>query len=209
MVAPKVDGGKLKRALEEFGSLEEALEQLRRQKNALQADVSALNNSKSNLLQKVSRLERTINEREGDLNNLDKAYQKYKQGVENYKNSIGQFMLQYNFFESLVAMLLTSPAEKKSAKDLATRILMMGDVYWKSDYPPDKLRYTFVQAVLGEQLGCYRCNSCGIKFIVNKEPKNYLFGYSCPGCGAKVGPDDSFLKVMLGSLKKPTDITRT
>ena len=54
---------------------------------------------------------------------------------------------------------------------------------------------------MGDYLKCYRCDKCGAKFIVNKEPcrKYYITLYECPAChfSHQVTEDDSFLKAMV------------
>ncbi len=211
MVAPKIDGVRLKQALEEFGSLQKAVDTLKMQKKALAADVSALTKDKANLLGEIKRLDNTIKEYKQNLAHLKEDFRKYKQDVDEYMNSIKQFMRQYYMFESFVAMLQTSPSEKKSIRDLASHVLMVGEAIWEFYSLPDKLRYLFVTTVLGGHLKCYRCNRCGLKFIANKEPQSHYLGYSCPSCGLTfyVQADDSFLEAMLGPSSKSTDVNGT
>jgi len=211
MVAPKVDGVRLKQALEEFGSLQKAVDTLKIQKNTLEADVSALTRDRANRLGEIKHLENTINEYKQDLTNLKETFQKNRQGYDEYMNSIKQFMLQYAIFEGFVGMLQTSPSEKENIRDLASRILVIGEVVWKFYDQPDRLRYLFVTTVLGDYLKCYRCSKCGLKFIANKEPESYLRNFSCPSCGLTfyVQADDSFLEAMLGPSSKSTDVNGT
>jgi hypothetical protein len=211
MVAPKVDGAKLKQALKEFGSLDKAVDTLRIQKRALEADVSSLAKKKADRLGEVRRLDNTINKYKQYLADLKEALQRNKQSFEEYINSIKEFMRQYAIFESFVAMLQASPSERKSVGDLAGYILMIGERVWDFYDQPDRLRYLFVNTVLGDHLKCYRCSRCGLQFIANKEPKSYILNFSCPSCGLSwdVHPDDSFLKAMLGSSSKSTETNRT
>ena len=212
MVAPKVDGVRLKQALEEFGSLQKAVDTLKIQKKALAADGSALTKDRANRLGEINHLDNTVNEYKQNLTYQKEAFQKYTQGYEEYMNSIKQFMLQYAIFEGFVAMLQTSPSEKESIRDLASYILMVGEkVVWKFYDQPDRLRYVFVTTVLGHYLKCYRCDRCGLKFITNKELQGHLLGYSCPSCGLTfyVKADDSFLEAMLGPSGKSTDTNGT
>ncbi len=210
MVAPEVDGAKLKQALKEFGSLQKAVDTLKIQKKALEADVSALTEDEASRLGKIEQLDKAINEYKQNLTYQKEAFQKYKQDCDEYMNSIKQFMLQYYMFESLIAMLLTSPSAKENMDDLAVQILMWSKVVWEFYDQPDKLRYLFIQTVLGVYLKCYYCTSCGASFIVNRDAQSYL-GYSCPSCGSTfyVRADDSFLKAMLGSSSKSTDTNET
>ena len=211
MVAPKVNGVRLKQALEEFGALQKALDTLKMQKKALTADVSVLTKDRADRLGEVKHLDNTINEYKQNLTYLKEAFQKYNHDVDEYRNSFKEFMRQYYMFESFVAMLQTSPSEKESIRDLASRILMVGEAIWEVHSLPDKLRYLFVTTVLGGYLKCYRCNRCGLKFIANKEPQSHLLGYSCPSCGLTlyVQADDSFLEAMLGPSSKSTDVNGT
>lgn len=211
MIAPKVDGTRLKQALKEFSSLQKAVDTLKIQKKALAASASALTKDRANRLGEINRLDNTINGYKQNLTDLKEAFQKYKQDVDEYMNSIKQFMRQYYMFESFVAMLQTSPSEKKSIRDLASRILMVGEAIWDFHDQPDRLRYLFVTTVLGDYLKCYRCNKCGLKFIASKEPKSCVRNFSCPSCGLSwdLRADDSFLEAMLGSSSKSTDASTT
>ena len=76
MVAPKVDGIRLRQALKEFGSLEKAVNTLKTQKKALEADVSALVKGKADCLDEIRRLNNTINEYKQNLTYLKEAFQK-------------------------------------------------------------------------------------------------------------------------------------
>lgn len=210
MVAPKVDGVRLKQALEEFGSLEKVVDTLKIQKKSLETDVSALTRDRAKLLGEIKHLDNRIKEYKQNLAHLKEAFGKYKQDVDEYRSSFRQFMLQYYMFESLIAMLLTSPSAKESMDDLATQILMWSKAVWEFYDQPDKLRYLFIHTVLGGYLKCYCCTSCGASFIINKDAQSYL-GYSCPSCGLAlyVRADDSFLKAMLGPSSKSTDANNT
>ncbi len=123
MVAPKVNGVRLKQALEEFGSLEKAVDTLKIQKKALETDVSALTKDRADRLSEINHLDNTINEYKENLTYVKQAFQKNKQGYDEYINSIKQFMLQYAIFEGFVAMLQTSPSEKESIGDLANNYI--------------------------------------------------------------------------------------
>ena len=211
MVEPKVNGVRLKEALKKFDSLEKAISSLKIQKKALETDLSSLTKRRADRLSEINRLDNTINEYKQNLADLKEAFQKYKQGYDEYINSIKQFMLQYAIFEGFIAMLQTSPAEKKSIRELASYILMLGEKIWDFHDQPDKLRHLFVTTVLGGHLKCYRCDRCGLKFIANKEPQSHLLGHSCPSCGLTfyVQADDSFLEAMLGPSSKSTDANNT
>ena len=54
---------------------------------------------------------------------------------------------------------------------------------------------------MGDYLKCYRCDSCGAQFIVNRDPhyKFYSNEHYCPACHFSLGVkgDDSLLKAMV------------
>ncbi|GAH25840.1 unnamed protein product, partial [marine sediment metagenome] len=184
---------------------------LKIQKKALETDVSALTKDRADRVSEINHLDNTINEYKQNLTDLKEAFQTNKQGYDEFINSIKEFMLQYAMFEGFIAMLQTSPAEKKSIRELASYILMLGEKIWDFYDQPDRLRYLFVTTVLGDYLKCYRCNKCGLKFIANKEPKSYVRNFSCPSCGLSwdLHADDSFLEAMLGFSSKSTDANNT
>ena len=63
------------------------------------------------------------------------------------------------------------------------------------------MRSLFVHSIMGDYLKCFRCDNCGGKFIVNKDPHYKFFNndYYCPTCHYSFGvrQDDSFLQVMV------------
>ena len=63
----------------------------------------------------------------------------------------------------------------------------------------DDLRTLFVRTTMGDFLRCFRCDSCGAQFMVNKEPnKHFLNYYGCPVCHmSEVRANDLFLKAMV------------
>jgi len=207
MVSQKVNGVSLKQAVEEFGSLQKAINSLKTQKKTLQTDLLALTrdiDSKEKVrvkyLDDLNHLKKTIEEWKQELRELEDAFEKYKQGVDEFITNNKKFMLQYYMVESLVAMLRTSPSAKESIKELASNISILGDVVWRYTDEPDKLRKVFINIVLGDHLHCYRCDMCGLKFIANQEAKSHLLGYHCPNCSfmSSMKADDSFLEAVLG-----------
>jgi predicted RNA-binding Zn-ribbon protein involved in translation (DUF1610 family) len=208
MATQKVNGARLRQAVKEFGSLQKAIDSLQTQKKTLETGISALTKgieakerARSNYLVDLKHLEETIEERRRNLADLEKAFMKYKQDAEEFIANNKQFLLQYYMVESFVAMLQTSPSNKESIRELASNILMIGEATWQFSHEPDKLRWLFVQTVLGDHLHCYRCDSCGIKFIANKKAQSVITGYHCPNCGflSSAKPDDSFVEAILSS----------
>ncbi len=217
MVSQKVNGVSLKQAVEEFGSLQKAINSLKTQKKALQTDLLALTrdiDSKEKVrvkyLNDLDYLKKTIEERKQNLDDLEKAFRKYRQDADEFIDNNKQFLLQYYMVEGFVAMLHTSPSTKEGIKELASNILMLGETVWKFSSEPDKLRWLFVHTVLGEHLYCYHCDRCGLKFIANQEVQSHILGYRCPNCGfmSSMKADDSFLEAMFSS-SEPADANET
>jgi predicted RNA-binding Zn-ribbon protein involved in translation (DUF1610 family)/flagellar biosynthesis chaperone FliJ len=210
MARQEFNGIRLRQAVKEFGSLQKAIDSLRTQKKTLEASISVLTNdleikekAKSKYQVDLKHLEETIEERKRSLTDLEKALRKYRQDFDEFIENNRQFLLQYQMVEGLVAMLQTSPSNQQSVRELAVNTLMIGEATWQFSDTPDKLRRLFVQTVLGDHLHCYRCDSCGIKFITNKRASSVITGYHCPNCGflSSVKPDDSFIEAVIGSIR--------
>jgi predicted RNA-binding Zn-ribbon protein involved in translation (DUF1610 family) len=208
MTTHEVNGSRLRQAVREFGSLQRAIESLQTQKKTLEASNSVLTKAieakeraRSKYLVDLKHLEETIKERKRNLAALEKAFREYRQDADEFIANNKQFLLQYYMVEGFVAMLQTSPSNQQSVRELAVDIIVIGEATWKFSDAPDKLRRLFVQTVLGDHLHCYRCDSCGIKFIASKKAKNAIIGYHCPNCGylSSAKPDDSFVEAILSS----------
>ena len=217
MVSQKFNGVSLKQAVEEFGSLQKAIDSLKTQKKTLQTDLLALTRGidskeevRAKYLDDLNLLKKTIEERKQNLDDLEKTFRKYRQDADEFIDNYKQFILQYCIVEGFVAMLRTSPSTKESIKELAGDILIMGEAVWKFSNEPDKLRWLFVHTVLGEHLYCYHCDRCGLKFIANQEVQSHILGYHCPNCGfmSSMKADESFLEAMLSS-SEPADTEET
>ena len=217
MASQKVNGASLKQAIEEFGSLQKAIDAVKTQLKALQTDLLTLTRDidskekdRVKYLDDLKHLKKTIEERKQEFRELKNAFEKYLQDVDEFRDNNKQFMLQYCIVESFVAMLRTSPSAKESIKELAIKITILGDVVWRYADEPNKLRKVFIKIVLGDHLHCYRCDRCGLKFIANQEVQSHILGYHCPNCGfmSSMKADDSFLEAMLSS-SEPADANET
>ncbi len=199
MSTSKVDVASLKKAIDEFGSLRVGIEVLKKQKMALASEISVL----------VKELEDAKAEKAKyvkELNQLKSSVEKESQQLNSILVNINRYARQYHLFESLMVMLLTAPYGERDLEKLAVEIMLWAKTIWRTDQMPQKLRWLFVDSVLGKSLHCYRCNKCGAQFIVNKEPKSKYVGYCCPVCELTypVAADDSFLTALVGS-ETPAD----
>ena len=204
----------LQRAIKQFGSLKAAIEALERKKQALETEISELTKNielmkkkETQVIHNIKHTERIYEQRERELHALQDTIEKNRVNYDEYVTDIRQFLLQYQLFESFITMLRTSPSTKESIRDLARTLLLLIDIPWYFQDQPDKLRWLFVHTVLGENLYCYYCNRCGLKFIANQKVQSQILGYHCPNCRlmSSMKEDDSFLKAML-SYNEHTEI---
>ncbi|MBA7691025.1 hypothetical protein ES703_99563 [subsurface metagenome] len=100
-----------------------------------------------------------------------------------------------------MAMVDESPSVTDSVKNLVASFQKLIDSGWHISKNADEMRSLFIRTVMGDYLKCYRCGSCGAKFITNKKPQNKYFGngYQCPVCHNwyAVKEDDSFLEALV------------
>ncbi len=196
MTAAKVNTAKLRQAIGEFGSLQKAIEVLELRKKEIETetltltrDLDVKNKTKAKYLSELDQLDSSIKERTEKLNEI--------------LTSISGYSKQYRLFESFVTMMQTPPHTVEDLEELAGTILVFSKMVWRSNILPEKMRYLFVETVLGNYLHCYRCDRCGLKIIANQEAQSHILGYRCPNCTymSTMVADDSFLEVMLGSYK--------
>ena len=98
-------------------------------------------------------------------------------------------------------MVTASPYVNDSIDILIAAFQKLKEPGWYLPKNADEMRGLFIRKVMGDYLKCYRCDSCGAKFITNKKPKNKYFGngYYCPACHNwyAVKEDESFLKALV------------
>jgi len=187
MTQPKVDGVKLNKALEQFGSLAKSIDTMQKKEKKLKQHNSELQLTGDNLSKQVKSLDNQLHERQGELRSLS--------------DNIERNRLQYNLFEGFLAMLTGSPSATNSLETLITILQKLTGDGWYSSSDASALRSMFVSKVMGDYLKCYRCDVCGARFIVNKEPyqKYNVISYECPAYhySHQITEDDSFLKAMV------------
>ena len=186
MTQTKVNGAKLNKALKQFGSLDKSIEAMQKKEKKLKQDTAELQLTKNNLSKQVQSLDSQLHER---------LHQ-----VQSLADKIEHYRFQYDLFEGFLAMVTGSPSKTSSLEGLITIFQKLaGD--WLTVKHSDDLRSIFIRTVMGDYLKCYRCDSCGARFIVNKEPcrKYHVISYKCPAChySHQVTEDDSFLKAMV------------
>lgn len=189
----KVDTAKLKEAIKYYGSLEEYIEALRKDKHALE-------NHKKKLTQEVSRLDVNKRSLEEHISNLNVDIISTRKRVQAEQEKLNQYSYQYELFVSFLAMLVSSPSVSDTTESLIALFQSLSQKVWYSPKSLKDLRSLFVITVMGNYLKCYRCTNCETQFIVNKRvDKLRIARNGCPVCGLSsfVIADDSFLKAMI------------
>ena len=194
MTAIEVNTAKLQQAIEEFGSLQKAIEVLELRKKEIETEYLTVSRD-LDVKKKIT--VKYLNE----LKQLDSSIKERTEKLKEILISIDKYLKQYRLFESLVTMIQTPPHTVGDLEQLADIILVFSKMVWRSNILPEKARCLFVETVLGTHLHCYRCKGCGLKFIANQEAQNHILGYRCPNCTlmSSMVADDSFLEALLNS----------
>lgn len=194
MAVVKINGAKLKQAVEKFGSLEKALENFENKKEVLETESSKLQKTNEEL--KLAK-EKLI----ADIDELTNEYSEQKKKLQSLADNFGKWERQYNLFQGFIAMLLGSPSVDTSLRSLISLLQELIESGWMITKNTDELRSYFISTIMGDYLKSFQCKVCEAKFVVNREPyyqsiSNY---YQCPACHASFGvePNDSFVKAMV------------
>lgn len=194
MKAAKIDGIKLKQAMNKFGSLEATIEGLEYEKKTLEKEVAKAKAEKGQLKLEKQHLQ-------SDIGDLNKQFDEQKKKFEALAANFAKWERQYHLFQSFIAMLLSSPSVDTSLESLISLLEELRKSGWAITKTLDDLRGHFVSTLMGDYLKCFRCKVCGARFMVNKEPyyKTFSNYYECPSCHTSYGvePYDSFLKAMI------------
>jgi len=194
MIRSKVDHIKLKHAIERFGSLLDAIQHLEKERDILEKKKAGL--SKKNVELKITqdKLSRRVK-------GLKEKIESYTVDLRSLYEQIIRHSRQYELFCGFMAMSNGSPSIGESLRNLIALFEKLLDTGWLVSKKPEDMRSLFVSSVMGDYLKCFRCDSCGAKFIVNRDPQRKFFGqeYCCPICNYSfaVKPDDSFLRAMV------------
>jgi len=199
----KVSGTTFKQALEKYGSLRQALEDLEHLKKAYETHTDMLKDQAGKLRQEKAGLLAEIKElhREQDARTTE---------LQLLSNKVQQQQYRYSLFEGFLAMLKGSHTLTKSIQDLIRMFQWVLDSGWDKALKPADLRGIFLSNVMGDYLNCFRCHYCGITFIINRrsQTKEVVSHMACPICHySKIKPDDAFLSAMV-SEKQVDDIHR-
>jgi len=194
MKAKEIDFAKLNEAVEKFGSLQKANAQLETDKLGLEKGNAQLKQENKNLVATRDKLA-------GQVEDLNAKTTSCQSQLQSLYNQIKVHSRQYELFCGFMAMVAESPSVTDSIAMLIETFQKLIDSGWHISKSAGDMRSLFVRTMMGDYLKCYRCDSCGARFIVNKEPHYKFYGneYYCPAChySSGVKEDDSFLKAMV------------
>lgn len=143
MAAKKVSGSKLKQALEKFGSLQKANEELLSENQALKQQNTELKQENAQLMATKSKMLT-------ETKDLDDKLNHQKEQLQDQSKRIKQNDFQYLLFESFIAMVMGSLSVTSSIQALITLFLQLLDSGWQTSKKADDLRSLFVRTVMGE-----------------------------------------------------------
>ncbi len=194
MEAKQIDFAKLNEAVEKFGSLQKANAQL-------ETDKLALEKGNVHLKQENKKLAATKDKLANQVENMNTKVKNCQSQLQSLANQIKVHIRQHELFCGFMAMVAESPSVTDSIDTLIASFKKLEEPGWHLPKNADEMRSLFVQTVMGDYLKCFRCDHCGAKFIVNKEPCSMFFinHYECPACQlfGGVKADDSFLNAMV------------
>lgn len=188
----RVEDMSFKEAISQFGSLKEAIRNLR-------AESLVLQRQNERLKQENRELREARDMMNNALNMADKELKNQRQTLSELVEKFEANSRQYRLFESFVSMLFTSPSKTTLFPYIADLFKDLATKGWITNLSVVELTSVFIKAVMGDYLQSFKCENCGAKFIVNKKPDNVWKTYCCPACNISytVKADDSFLKLMV------------
>jgi len=194
MVVRKVDGVGLRRAIQRFGSLNQAIVELQCTKAILEEQVSQLN-------EEVGKQKSAREYLSSEIKDMNVILSEQKEQQRLLSEKIGNHSRQYELFQGFMAMLASSPSVNSSIEALIVSLKRLLEPGWQLSRSIEEMRILFIRTVLGDYLKCFYCNRCGSRFIVNKcQNRQYLLSsYQCPVChySSEVKADEFFIKALV------------
>ena len=194
MAARKINGTRLRTAIQSFGSLEKAIISLRRTK-------AVLEKQNEQLRQQISLDEAVRNSLSNEIKSMSATMDEQKEQYRILSEATGNHRQQYELFQGFMTMLVSSPSVNDSIESLIDSLKRLLSPGWQLTRSNEAMRTLFIRTVLGDYLKCFQCTRCGSRFILNQTlDKQYrLYPYHCPVChySDAVKTDESFLKALV------------
>ena len=200
----------------EKASLEPYVSELHVQKDQLgkvKNEVSQLSNKQTEIEHKIASLEshkvvlnqeiKLLEEMTGDLEKRKAEYDAVMASLSEIEERLTKENKRLQIFDSFLGFVKSSAIEK--LEEFAPNLPDFIDDAKAGNHSPKLIRNMLIQKLTGGTLQVLKCDSCGVKFVVDKKPVVTKNGY-CPLCGmdyhVKVDRDAlEILKTELFNLK--------
>lgn len=200
----------------EKASLEPYVSELHVQKDQLgkvKNEVSQLSNKQTEIEHKIANLEshkaalnqeiKLLEEMAGDLEELKAEYDEVSANLLEVNERLVCEKKRLQIFDSFLGFVKSSAVE--DLEEFAADASYFVEAAKNGNHSPKLVRNMLIQKLTGGILQVLKCDSCGVKFVVDKKPVVTKNGY-CPLCGidyyVKVDKDAlEILKTELFNLK--------
>lgn len=201
MTEKKVNTTGLPQAIQEFGSLRNVIDALRKEEKSLEAKIPVLRKDVLTLQINIDKKESTKAGQSKALDGLHKAIRKQFDELDMVEDRTTRQKEQYQLFEGFLVMLASSPSVNDSIEALIASLKRLLSPGWQLTRSREEMRSLFIRTILGDYLQCFSCSHCGSRFIINRSrDRRYLLNsYCCPLCNysSSVKADESFLKALV------------
>jgi len=188
-------GNQIKKAIDEFGSLEAA-------KAHLLEENLALKEKNQLLLQQNDGLKQGQQQLINANSSLTAKNAELAAAIQLIKEKIQANSPRLDLTDAMMVMIARSPSATQPLDTLINSLTRLKEKGWPVGKQHEDLKSYFISTVMGDYLKSFHCDKCGISFIVNKDMALrtvFTRYYYCPVCGAlgRVKPDDSFMTAMV------------
>jgi len=215
-ISPHI-GKNILEAVKKLVSLDKAILEREKEEKATKQTILNLSAEERKKRETLEGLNVLIGIRRRIIMEQDEQVESKRKSLERLNERIEQNKWQYEFFELLMSMLLTSPSAADSAGALVlagfrgsplvalgARIQALSGKGWTHSKggTSEGRRAAFIVIVMGSYLHSISCRNCGASFIVNKAHNAYArwrSSYYCPVCdlSSYTKPDDTFFNLMV------------
>jgi len=187
-----------------LGSLDKAIAEREKQEKARKQAVLNLSGEEREKRETLRELDGQIATRHRKITEQDKQIEAKGKLLLIWDDRIEQNKWQWEFFELLISMLLTSPSTTEPLSAIGLRLQELSKKGWthSTELTSAQRRAAFILIVMGVYLHSIHCGKCGASFIVNKASyaySSYRTSYYCPVCDLSIytRPDDTFFDLMV------------
>ncbi len=204
----------------EKAGLEPYVSEFHAQKDKVKGEVSSLSEKQTEIEHEIINLEshkatlteeiRLLEETTGDLEKRKAEYDELSASLSEVNDRLKRENKRLQIFDSYLGIVKSSEIEEleKFARDLPYFI----DSVKAGNHSPKLIRTMLMQQLTGGTLQVLKCDSCRVKFVIDKKPV-VTGNYYCPLCGFNfyVKVDKNALEILkeeLFALKQPQFIVQ-